>query len=174
MPKPSSPLERCNAVLRAFDTPFRLRQHRRSQWVTVYEILPGRCTKERSIRGYPAAEATALERLCDRLLEASKQGLALDAVVEPEVNGKRPGTGSPCWPEICQAVVAFQRGQGVNMNLVGPCSRGRATSACCPTTGRRALRRCAALPSMRISASGPHPSDPLHLLVLPKDLQGNL
>jgi integrase len=26
----------------------------------------------------------------------------------------------PSWPEICQAVVAFQRGQGVNMNLVGP------------------------------------------------------
>ena len=120
MPKPSSPLERCNAVLRAFETPFRLRQHRRSQWVTVYEILPGRCTKERSIRGYPAAEATALERLCDRLLEASKQGLALDAVVEPAPSGKRPSTSSPCWPEICQAVVAFQRGQGVNMNLVGP------------------------------------------------------
>ncbi len=120
MPKPSSPLERCNAVLRAFDTPFRLRQHRRSQWVTVYEILPGRCTKERSMRGYPAADATALERLCNRVLEASKQGLALDAVVEPEVNAKRPSTSSPCWPEICQAVVAFQRGQGVNMNLVGP------------------------------------------------------
>ncbi len=27
---------------------------------------------------------------------------------------------APCWPEICAAVVAFQRGQGVNMNLVGP------------------------------------------------------
>jgi hypothetical protein len=40
MPKPSSPLERCNAVLRAFEAPFRLRQHRRSQWVSVYEILP--------------------------------------------------------------------------------------------------------------------------------------
>ena len=26
----------------------------------------------------------------------------------------------PCWPEICAAVVALQRGQGVNMNLVGP------------------------------------------------------
>ena len=120
MPKPSSPLERCNAVLRAFDTPFRLRQHRRSQWVTVYEILPGRCTKERSMRGYPTADATALERLCNRLLEASKQGLALDALVEPEAKGKRPTSTSPSWPEICQAVVAFQRGQGVNMNLVGP------------------------------------------------------
>ena len=100
------------------------------------------------MRDYPAADATAQERLCDRLLEASKQGLALDAVVEPEVNGKRPSTSSPCWPEICQAVVAFQRGQGVNMNLVGPCSRVRATSACCPRTGRRAVRRCAALPCM--------------------------
>ena len=72
------------------------------------------------MRGYPAADGTALERLCDRLLEASKQGLALDALVEPEAKGKRPTSTSPCWPEICQAAVAFQRGQGVNMNLVGP------------------------------------------------------
>jgi len=72
------------------------------------------------MRGYPAADGTALERLCNRLLEASKQGLALDAVVEPEDSGKRPTSTSPCWPEICQAVVAFQRGQGVNMNLAGP------------------------------------------------------
>ncbi|NBO82581.1 MAG: hypothetical protein EBU75_07055 [Betaproteobacteria bacterium] len=27
---------------------------------------------------------------------------------------------TPCWPEFCSAVVAFQRGQGVNMNPVGP------------------------------------------------------
>jgi integrase len=120
MPKPSSPLERCNAVLRAFDARFRLRQHRRSQWASVYEILPGRCTRERSLRGYPAADTAALERLCDLLLSASKQGLSLEAVVEPAPSGSRPCSGSPCWPEICQAVVAFQRGQGVNMNLVGP------------------------------------------------------
>ena len=72
------------------------------------------------MRGYPTADATALERLCNRLLEAFKQGLALDAVVEPEDSIKRPNSTSPSWPEICQAVVAFQRGQGVNMNLVGP------------------------------------------------------
>ena len=27
---------------------------------------------------------------------------------------------APCWPEICEAVVAFQRRQGVNMNRVEP------------------------------------------------------
>jgi hypothetical protein len=120
MPKPSSPLERCNAVLQAFEAPFRLRQHRRSQWISVYEILAERCTRERSLRGYPAADTAALERLCDLLLSASKQGLSLEAVVEPAPSGNRPCSGSPCWPEICQAVVTFQRGQGVNMNLVEP------------------------------------------------------
>ena len=39
----------------------------------------------------------------------------------PFADPARPRTtAAPCWPEICDAVVAFQRGQGVNMNLVGP------------------------------------------------------
>jgi integrase len=116
----ASPLQRCNGILRAFGAPFRLRQHRRSPWVTVYEILPGRRTRERSLPGHPAADGEAMEALCEQLLAMTRQGLALDALSTAE-SGGRSGSGSaPCWPEICDAVVAFQRGQGVNMNLVGP------------------------------------------------------
>ena len=56
MPTPSSPLERANGILRAFSAPFRLRKHRRSRWVTVYEILPDRRTRERSLPGCGAVD----------------------------------------------------------------------------------------------------------------------
>ena len=52
MPKPSSPLERCNAVLRAFDTPFRLRQHRRSQWAPFASGFALLCVS------YPTSDCT--------------------------------------------------------------------------------------------------------------------
>ena len=120
MPSPLSPLERSNGILRAFGAPFRMRKHRRSRWVTIYEILPDRRTRERSMPGCAAADPMAVEELCERLLAAAKQGECLEAVLgEQQPTMRRPST-TPCWPEICEAVVAFQRGQGVNMNLVGP------------------------------------------------------
>jgi hypothetical protein len=88
--------------------------------VTIYEILPDRRTRERSMPGCAAADPMAVEELCERLLAAAKQGECLEAVLgEQQPTMRRPST-TPCWPEICEAVVAFQRGQGVNMNLVGP------------------------------------------------------
>ena len=120
MPTPTSPLERSNGILRAFGAPFRLRQHRRSRWVTVYEILPGRRTRERSLPGYAAADPVALEELCERLIAATKQGCTLESITGGEDPARLRPTAAPCWPEICDAVVAYQRGQGVNMNLVGP------------------------------------------------------
>jgi len=119
MPTPSSPLERANGILRAFSAPFRLRKHRRSRWVTVYEILPDRRTHERSLPGCAATDPEAIDALCERLLAAAKRGLTLDAVIGTEASTPRR-SAAPCWPGIGEAVVAFQRGQGVNMNLVGP------------------------------------------------------
>jgi integrase len=113
-------LARANGILRAYGAPFRLRQHRRSQWVTVDENLPGRRTRERSMRGYAATDEAALERLCERLLTAARHGLSWEEIAGLGLNGSSSTTQQPCWPKICDAVVAFQRGQGVNMNLVGP------------------------------------------------------
>ncbi|MFW6732808.1 MAG: hypothetical protein ACODUE_13935 [Synechococcus sp.] len=124
MPTHLTPLQRCNGILRAFGAPFRLREHRRSQWVTVYEVLPGRRTRERSLPGTPVSDGVALEALSEHLIAMTRKGLPLEAVLESAANDeqrRRPSAGAqPCWPEICEAVVAFQRGQGVNMNLVGP------------------------------------------------------
>jgi len=123
MPSHLTPLQRCNGALRSFGVPFRLREHRRSQWVTVYEVLPDRRTRERSLPGIPVSDGAALEQLCERLLSMARQGLPLESLVAERTEagvGLRNGGKEPCWPEICEAVVAFQRGQGVNMNLVGP------------------------------------------------------
>jgi hypothetical protein len=62
MPTPTSPLERSNGILRAFGAPFRLRQHRRSRWVTIYEILPDRRTYLSQISG-EQTKAAVLRRL---------------------------------------------------------------------------------------------------------------
>ena len=55
----------------------------------------------------------------DLLIEATRSG---KPAVLPDGQEDLASTDSsaPCWSEICAAVVAFQRGQGVNMNLVGP------------------------------------------------------
>ncbi|MFM2172740.1 MAG: hypothetical protein RLZZ54_667 [Cyanobacteriota bacterium] len=34
-------MQRCNAVLRAFGARYRLREHRRSPWITVYQLGKG-------------------------------------------------------------------------------------------------------------------------------------
>ncbi len=125
MPRLSTAIDRANAILRAHGTPFRLREGHGSRWLSIYENCPGRRVRERSARGYAARDDRDVERLCSRLLEHAQncpdQGLDdLFTGREPAPSGKRPTSTSPTWPEICQAVVAFQRGQGVNMNLVGP------------------------------------------------------
>jgi hypothetical protein len=80
MPAPTTPLARANGILRAFGAPFRLRQHRRSRWVTVYEILPDRRTQECAFRGVAAVDPEAMEELCERLLAAARQGLRLESI----------------------------------------------------------------------------------------------
>ncbi len=119
----NSALSRANSVLRAHRLPFRLRAGHNSRWVSVYENLPGRRVRERAVRGVPCQDELAVEELCFRLVsEARKQPQAgLDALL-PADDESTPclNRSSPRWPEICEAVVRFQRGQGVNMNLAGP------------------------------------------------------
>jgi hypothetical protein len=121
MPSLVSPLERANEILCLHDLPLRIRVRRHSQWLSVYEILPGGGTRERAMRGYLAQSSVDVQRLCDLLVEQgrSDRPQLWTALAEPSA-GSAAHLAAPCWPEICAAVVAFQRGQGVNMNLVGP------------------------------------------------------
>lgn len=163
MPTPTPPLERANGILRAFSARFRLRRHRRSQWVTVYEILPNRKTHERSIPGCTAADPDAIESLCERLLQASKGGLPLESLLDPRPRASATPLRHPSWPEICSAVVAFQRGQGVNMNLVGP-FRGKGYFCLLPAdrpATAEDVRRFALHTSESLKAHLEDPSEPL-------------
>ena len=122
MPRISPAIDRANAILRAHGTPFRLREGHGSRWLSVYETRPGRRVVERAARGYAARDDQAVEQLCARLLvlAASPSSQGIESLVEHQTPRPLHKPPAPCWPEICDAVVAFQRGQGVNMNLVGP------------------------------------------------------
>ena len=124
MTQSNSALSRANGVLRAHHLPFRLRAGHNSRWVSVYENLPGRRVRERSVRGCSSKDDQAIEALCFRLVsEARKlpEASLEELLSRPGEDGDQPAVRpAPCWPEICEAVVAFQRRQGVNMNLVGP------------------------------------------------------
>ena len=124
MTQANSALSHANGVLRAHHLPFRLRVGHNSRWVSVYENLPGRRVREPAVRGCSCQDDLAIETLCFQLVsEARKQP---DASLEQLLSSQAGGADAPsahlppCWPEICEAVVAFQRRQGVNMNLVGP------------------------------------------------------
>ena len=121
MPCLVSPLERANEILRLQEVPLRIRVRRHSQWLSVYEHLPGGGTRERAMRGYSALSDTDIKRLCQDLIDLSRDGRCQGwpGLAETSAAGAAHLT-QPRWPEICAAVVAFQRGQGVNMNLVGP------------------------------------------------------
>ncbi len=124
MTQANSALSSANGVLRAHHLPFRLRAGHNSRWVSVYENLPGRRVRERAVRGCSSQDDLAIEELCFRLVsEARRQpGATLEQLLGSpgdEPDGMAPRL-APSWPEICDAVVAFQRRQGVNMNLVGP------------------------------------------------------
>jgi integrase len=115
----STALDRANGMLRLSRLPLRIRERRHSQWLSLYELLPGGRTKERAMRGYAASDPDAAERLCEKVISIAKHNPSFDWDAVCEVHGAE-AQQSPCWPKICDAVVAFQRGQGVNMNLVGP------------------------------------------------------
>ncbi len=100
-------MQRCNAVLRAFGARYRLREHRPSPWITVYQLGKGGTTREHTVKGYAAADPEAIASLHDLLPDGQEGLVSADCA-------------APYWPEICAAVVALQRGQGVNINLVGP------------------------------------------------------
>ena len=115
----TSALDRANGMLRLSGLSVRIRERRHSQWLSVYQVLPGGGTRERAMRGYAAADPEAAERLYETVRAIAKQQPPFDwdaLSSGPRTNVRQ----QPSWPEICQAVVAFQRGQGVNMNLVGP------------------------------------------------------
>ena len=126
MTQANSALSRANSVLRAHHLPLRLRAGHNTRWVSIYENLPGRRVRERSVRGCSSQDDQAIEELCFQLVsEARKQpDASLEQLLSAQLaegDGEPPAARlAPCWPEICEAVVAFQRRQGVNMNLVGP------------------------------------------------------
>ena len=126
MTQANSALSRANSVLRAHHLPLRLRAGHNTRWVSIYENLPGRRVRERSVRGCSSQDDQAIEELCFQLVsEARKQpDASLEQLLSAQLaegDGEAPAARlAPCWPEICEAVVAFQRRQGVNMNLVGP------------------------------------------------------
>ncbi|MEB3350324.1 MAG: hypothetical protein VKO00_09925 [Cyanobacteriota bacterium] len=112
MPRISPAIERANAILRAHGTPFRLREGHGSRWLSVYETRPGRRVVERAARGYAARDDRSVEELCQRLLDlaSSTPPLGLEALLESGEPHQPRRAATPCWPEICDAVVAFQRG----------------------------------------------------------------
>ena len=165
MPRISPAIDRANAILRAHGTPFRLREGHGSRWLSVYETRPGRRVVERAARGYAARDDQAVEQLCARLLElaAAPSPVGIEALVEQQSPRPVSKPSAPTWPEICEAVVAFQRGQGVNMNLVGP-FKGQGYFRLLPG-GRPAtledVRRFALHTSESLKAHLEDPSEPL-------------
>ena len=165
MPRLSPAIDRANTILRAHGTRFRLREGHDSRWLSVYENCPGRKVKERAARGYAARDGKAVEELCNELLKLAHQDP--DAGLERLFNAGKPTPRAkatlPCWPEICDAVVAFQRGQGVNMNLVGP-FKGQGYFRLLPQDRPASLedvRRFALHTSESLKAQLQDPSEPL-------------
>lgn len=165
MPRLSPAIDRANTILRAHGTRFRLREGHGSRWLSVYENCPGRKVKERAARGYAARDDKAVEELCNELLKLAHQDPA--AGLERLFNAGKPTPRAkatlPCWPEICDAVVAFQRGQGVNMNLVGP-FKGQGYFRLLPQDRPASLedvRRFALHTSESLKAQLQDPSEPL-------------
>ena len=70
MPCLVSPLERANEILRLQEVPLRIRFRRRSQWLSVYEHLPGGGGRERVMRGYSALVDADIKRLCEDLVRS--------------------------------------------------------------------------------------------------------
>ena len=56
------------------DLPLRIRVRRHSQWLSVYEHLSGGGTRERAMRGYSALGDTDIQRLCQDLIDLSRDG----------------------------------------------------------------------------------------------------
>lgn len=92
--------------------------------MSVYENQPGPKVREKAARGFVARDDRAVEDLTSRLLVLSQDGVpqgSLEVLLGELAPERKPSPRhQPTWPEISEAVVAFQRGQGVNMNLVGP------------------------------------------------------
>jgi integrase len=158
----STALERVNGMLRLSRLSLRIRERRHSQWLSVYQILPGGGTRERAVRGYAAADPDAVERLYEKVLAIAKDKPTFDWDALSSSAGSR-FSHRPCWPEICDAVVAFQRGQGVNMNLVGP-FKGQGYFRLLPQDRPASLedvRRFALHTSESLKAQLQDPSEPL-------------
>ena len=74
----STALERVNGMLRLSRLSLRIRERRHSQWLSVYQILPGGGTRERAVRGYAAADPDAVERLYEKVLALAKDMSTFD------------------------------------------------------------------------------------------------
>ena len=59
----TSALDQANGMLRLSGLSVRIRERRHSQWLSVYQVLPGGGTRERTMRGNAAADPEAVGRL---------------------------------------------------------------------------------------------------------------
>jgi hypothetical protein len=120
----NSALSDANRALRAHHLPFRLCVGHNSRWLSVYANRPGRRVRECAVRGCSGQDDQAIEALCFQLVNEARRhpDTGLDQLLTRQSDGQESPSAhlSPRWPEICEAVVSFQRRQGVNMNLVGP------------------------------------------------------
>jgi hypothetical protein len=66
------PLERANGLLRLNRLPLRIRQRRHSQWLSVYELGGGGTNREKAMRGFPAADPDAIDKLCELVLHLGR------------------------------------------------------------------------------------------------------
>jgi len=101
----SSALDRANGMLRLSGLSVRIRERRHSQWLSVYQVLPGGGTRERATRGYAAADPEAVERLYETVRAIAKQQPSFDwdALIScPRTNVRQnpagPKSAKPSWP----------------------------------------------------------------------------
>jgi len=125
MTQANSALSRANGILRAHHLPFRLRAGHNSHWVNVYENLPGRRVRERSVRGCSSNDDQAIEALCFRLVSEARQRpeASLEELLSCPGEDKDQPAVRPAlsWPEIIDLLV--NEGPGIRLKPLRSCSR---------------------------------------------------
>ena len=87
MPRLSTAIDRANAILRAHDTPFRLREGHGSRWLSIYENCPAACSK---------TPRSVLIKGSTTFLPGSSTRPAASA--QPPLHPPGPKSAKPWWP----------------------------------------------------------------------------